>query len=54
MSLKIAVAGASGRMGRMLIDAVEAAPDCTVAGTLDIGRDIAAGLADAQVLAIPG
>ena len=50
MSLKIAVAGASGRMGRMLIDAVEAAPDCTVAGTLDIGRDIAAGLADAQVL----
>ena len=50
MSLKIAVAGASGRMGRMLIEAVEAAPDCTVAGTLDIGRDVAAGLADAQVL----
>jgi 4-hydroxy-tetrahydrodipicolinate reductase len=48
--LRIAVAGASGRMGRMLIDAVEAAPDCTLAGTLDLGRDIAAGLADAQVL----
>ena len=50
MSLKIAVAGASGRMGRMLIEAVEAAPDCTLTGTLDIGRDVAANLADAQVL----
>jgi 4-hydroxy-tetrahydrodipicolinate reductase len=48
--LRIAVAGASGRMGRMLIEAVEAAPDCTLAGTLDIGTDIAAGIADAQVL----
>jgi 4-hydroxy-tetrahydrodipicolinate reductase len=50
MTLKIAVAGASGRMGRMLIEAVEAAQDCALAGTLDIGRDVAAGLADAQVL----
>jgi 4-hydroxy-tetrahydrodipicolinate reductase len=50
MTLRIAVAGASGRMGRMLIEAVEAAPDCALAGTLDLGRDIAAGLADAQVL----
>jgi 4-hydroxy-tetrahydrodipicolinate reductase len=48
--LRVAVAGASGRMGRMLIDAVEAASDCKLAGTLDIGRDIASGLADAQVL----
>ncbi len=48
--IKVAIAGASGRMGRMLIDAVESAPDCTLAGTLDIGRDIAANLADAQVL----
>ena len=48
--LRVAVAGASGRMGRMLIDAVEAASDCRLAGTLDIGRDIASGLADAQVL----
>jgi 4-hydroxy-tetrahydrodipicolinate reductase len=48
--LRIAVAGASGRMGRMLIDAVQAAPDCTLAGTLDIGCDIASGLANAQVL----
>ncbi len=48
--MRVAVAGASGRMGRMLIEAVEAAADCTLAGTLDIGRDIDAGLADAQVL----
>jgi 4-hydroxy-tetrahydrodipicolinate reductase len=50
MSLRIAVAGASGRMGRMLIDAVEAAADCTLSGTLDLDRDIAANLAGAQVL----
>ena len=50
MTLRIAVAGASGRMGRMLIDAVQAAPDCTLAGTLDIGQDIDAGLSGAQVL----
>jgi 4-hydroxy-tetrahydrodipicolinate reductase len=49
-ALRVAVAGSSGRMGRMLIEAVEAAPDCTLAGTLDIGHDIAAGLASAQVL----
>jgi 4-hydroxy-tetrahydrodipicolinate reductase len=48
--LRIAVAGASGRMGRMLIDAVQAAPDCVLAGALDLGRDVATGLADAQVL----
>jgi 4-hydroxy-tetrahydrodipicolinate reductase len=50
MTLRVAVAGASGRMGRMLIEAVEAAPDCMLAGTLDIGHDVADGLADAQVL----
>ena len=50
MTLRIAVAGASGRMGRMLIDAVQAAPDCTLAGTLDICQDIDASLAGAQVL----
>ncbi len=48
--MKVAVAGASGRMGRMLIDAVQAADDCTLAGTLDLGRDIDASLGDAQVL----
>jgi 4-hydroxy-tetrahydrodipicolinate reductase len=34
--IRIAIAGASGRMGRMLIDAVLAAPDCQLAGALDL------------------
>ncbi|MDT7834030.1 4-hydroxy-tetrahydrodipicolinate reductase [Aquabacterium sp. OR-4] len=33
--LRVAVAGASGRMGRMLVEAVLAAPDCLLAGALD-------------------
>ncbi|MCX7893990.1 MAG: 4-hydroxy-tetrahydrodipicolinate reductase [Burkholderiales bacterium] len=45
MTLRIAVAGASGRMGRTLIEAVLAAPDLALAAALDapgtpaIGRD---------------
>ncbi|HEY1149658.1 MAG TPA: 4-hydroxy-tetrahydrodipicolinate reductase [Pseudoduganella sp.] len=47
-TLNIAIAGAGGRMGRMLIEAVQAAPDCRLAGALDraggdnIGSDAAA------------
>jgi 4-hydroxy-tetrahydrodipicolinate reductase len=41
--LRIAVAGASGRMGRMLVEAVEAAPDCTLAGALDVAGSPAIG-----------
>lgn len=43
--LDIAIAGASGRMGRMLVEAVLDAPDCRLVGALDvpgspgIGRD---------------
>jgi len=48
--LKIAVAGASGRMGQMLIEAVGQADDAVLAGRLDVDLDIRAGLADAQVL----
>ena len=48
--LRVAVAGSSGRMGQMLIEAVRAAPDCALAGTLDIGADIRAALVQAQVL----
>ena len=33
--LRIAIAGASGRMGRTLVEAVLAAPDCTLAAALD-------------------
>ena len=48
--LKIAVAGASGRMGRMLIEAILSAPDVALAGALDVpgspslGADAAAFL----------
>ena len=41
--LRIAVAGASGRMGRMLVEAVLAAPDCQLAGALDIPGSPALG-----------
>ncbi|MCS6765791.1 MAG: 4-hydroxy-tetrahydrodipicolinate reductase [Candidatus Protistobacter heckmanni] len=48
--LRIAVAGASGRMGRMLIETILAAPDLELAGALDVagspgmGEDAAAWL----------
>ncbi len=41
--LQIAVAGASGRMGRMLIEAVLASDDCALAGALDIAASPALG-----------
>ena len=39
----IAIAGASGRMGRMLIEAVHAADDCQLAGALDVPASPAMG-----------
>jgi 4-hydroxy-tetrahydrodipicolinate reductase len=48
--MKIAVAGASGRMGRMLVEAIQNAEDATLAGALDVagapslGSDAAAFL----------
>ena len=33
---RVAVAGASGRMGRMLIEAIRASSDCVLAGALDV------------------
>ncbi len=44
MTHTIAIAGASGRMGQMLIDAVRAADDCTLAGALDIASSPSLGL----------
>ena len=41
--LRIAVAGASGRMGRMLIEAVLAADDLELAGALDVAGSPAIG-----------
>jgi 4-hydroxy-tetrahydrodipicolinate reductase len=41
--LRIAIAGASGRMGRMLIEAVQAAPDMQLSGALDVPGSPALG-----------
>jgi 4-hydroxy-tetrahydrodipicolinate reductase len=55
---QIAIAGSSGRMGRMLIEAVHAADDCRLAGALDlpnspaIGSDATAFLGHASGVAI--
>ncbi len=43
MTHNIAVAGASGRMGQMLIEAIRAADDCTLSGALDIAASPAIG-----------
>lgn len=48
--LKVAVAGASGRMGHMLIEAVTATADCRLAGALDIAGSPALGLDAAAFL----
>ena len=40
---KVAVAGASGRMGHMLIEAIRASDDCQLAGALDIAASPAIG-----------
>jgi 4-hydroxy-tetrahydrodipicolinate reductase len=52
-SLKIAVAGASGRMGRMLIEAILNAPDTTLAGALDVPGSPAIGTDAAAFLGKP-
>jgi 4-hydroxy-tetrahydrodipicolinate reductase len=41
--LKIAVAGASGRMGKMLVEAIAAAPDAQLSGALDVAASPALG-----------
>jgi 4-hydroxy-tetrahydrodipicolinate reductase len=40
---RIAIAGASGRMGQMLIEAVRAADDCALTGALDLATSPALG-----------
>ena len=42
--LRIAIAGASGRMGRMLVDAVDAADDLRLTGALDLPDSPSIGL----------
>ncbi|MDP3249989.1 MAG: 4-hydroxy-tetrahydrodipicolinate reductase [Polaromonas sp.] len=41
--LRIAVAGASGRMGHMLIEAIRLSPDCVLTGALDVAASPAIG-----------
>ena len=43
LAIRVAIAGASGRMGRMLIEAVRASGDCVLAGALDIASSPAIG-----------
>ncbi|MCX9155167.1 4-hydroxy-tetrahydrodipicolinate reductase [Niveibacterium sp. 24ML] len=58
MTVNVAIAGASGRMGRMLIDAVLQDSDCKLAAALDlpggpfIGRDAAEMLGNATTVPI--
>jgi 4-hydroxy-tetrahydrodipicolinate reductase len=40
---RIVVAGASGRMGQMLIEAVKGADDCELSGALDLAASAAIG-----------
>lgn len=47
MTNRIAIAGASGRMGQMLIEAVRASDDCLLTGALDVASSPALG-ADAS------
>jgi 4-hydroxy-tetrahydrodipicolinate reductase len=42
-AIRVAVAGASGRMGHMLIEAVTNADDCVLAGALDVAGSPALG-----------
>jgi 4-hydroxy-tetrahydrodipicolinate reductase len=57
-ALRIAISGASGRMGRMLIESVLDADDCALAGALDVpgspalGQDAGAFLGRATGVAI--
>ena len=51
--IRIAVAGASGRMGRMLIEAVSKSDDCVLAGALDVKGSPAVGQDAAAFLGKP-
>lgn len=53
MMNRIAIAGACGRMGQMLIEAVRAAPDCELAGALDMAGSPGIGLDASAFLGHP-
>jgi 4-hydroxy-tetrahydrodipicolinate reductase len=48
--IRVAIAGAGGRMGKMLVEAVEAADDCTLHAAMNRESDLRASLAGADVL----
>ena len=56
--LPLAIAGAAGRMGRMLVEAVQGAADCTLSGALEcagspaVGSDAGAALGWASGVAV--
>ena len=50
MTHNICVAGASGRMGRMLVEAILNADDCTLTGALDVPGSPALGTDPAAFL----
>ncbi len=52
-AMKIAVAGASGRMGRMLIEAIVADPEAQLAGALDIAGAPSIGMDAAAFVGQP-
>ena len=51
--IRVAVAGASGRMGRMLIEAVGAADDMQLAGAIDVAEAAAIGVDASAFLGHP-
>jgi 4-hydroxy-tetrahydrodipicolinate reductase len=49
-TIRFAIAGAGGRMGKTLIEAVQAAPGAELAAAFDVGDDIEAALGKADCL----
>ena len=43
---RVCIAGASGRMGQMLVEAVRASGDCALTGALDVATSTAIVAAD--------
>ena len=50
--LRVAVSGASGRMGRQVVDAVSTSSDLMVAACIDIGGDLGAALSESKAQAL--
>ena len=49
-ALKVGIAGSGGKMGRTLIDAAKADPALALASSFDVGDDLVAAIAKADVL----